>query len=133
MERGGVNRLLLTLVCLQLVHTPDGPACCKIRWIVRLERGRRSPCRSGSRGKEERMALGPGVGCKPSGGESRIWRMGSVTGGLMRSGGCLSARERVCSTCSSFGSASWRLYWLLGASVQKLAVCISPISLSFSF
>src|SRR5205823_10882029 len=33
----------------------------------------------------------------------RIWRMRSITVGLIPSGGCLRARERLCSTCSSLG------------------------------
>src|SRR2546425_8602930 len=52
------------------------------------------------------MALGPGVCRKPSGGASRSWMMRSTTGSLMRSGGCLGARERLCSTWGSSGSAS---------------------------
>src|SRR5260221_1268079 len=52
------------------------------------------------------MALGPGVRRNPSGGASRIWRMRSTTGSLMRAGGCVRARERLCSTWGSSGSAS---------------------------
>src|SRR6266700_1062552 len=63
------------------------------------------------------MALGPGVRCKPSGGSSRIWRIQSTTPSLTRSGGCLRARERLCSTCSSSGSASSRRYFHYGTSL----------------
>lgn len=45
------------------------------------------------RGKEERMALGPGVRRSPSGGSSRIARISASLRGSMRACGCLRARD----------------------------------------